>query len=72
MFFFQIGHFRVHENHVVYFKPVLAVLVTYRGVHEIKHFACERDFYVHEFTRIKHISSHSIFLISSEIIHLKH
>ena len=25
----------------------------YRGVHKIKHFACERDFYVNEFIRIK-------------------
>ena len=30
--------------------------------HKIKHFACERGLFVLEIPRIKHISSHSIFL----------
>ena len=44
----------------------------YRGVRKIKPFACERDFYVHEFIRMKHASRHLITLKSFEIIRLKH
>ena len=39
---------------------------------KIKHFACERDFFGREITRIQHISSHSISLKSFENPRIKH
>ena len=42
------------------------------GYHKIKHFACERDIFVREIPRLKHISSRSISLKSFEYPRLKH
>ena len=42
------------------------------GYHKIKHFACERDIFVREIPRLKHISSRSISLKSFEYPRFKH
>ena len=62
-----------HVNHIKMTILYGSILYeTYRGVRKIKPFACERDFYVHEFIRMKHASRHLITLKSFEIIRLKH
>ena len=50
---------RRREKVIIMRTPLYRLKMEYGGYHKIKHFACHRDFFVHEIPRIKHTQNAS-------------